>query len=78
VTLPSMAAERKQKFLEQVRLVPNGIAFLVDEFENLNHIQQRLSQIADVSLRDVTGKPKSGRHTAIKRLTDIVFINSVR
>ena len=73
VTLPSMAAERKQKFLEQVRLVPNGIAFLVDEFENLNHIQQRLSQIADVSLRDVTGKPKSGRHTAIKRLTDIVL-----
>lgn len=73
VTLPSMAAERKQKFLEQIRLVPNGIAFLVDEFENLNHVQQRLSQIADVSLRDVTGKPRSGRHVVIKRLTDIVI-----
>lgn len=73
VTLPSMAAERKKKFIEQIRLVPNSIAFLVDEFENLNHVQQRLSQIADVSLRDVTGKPKSGRHTAIKRLTDIVL-----
>jgi len=73
VTLPSMAAERKQKFIEQVRLVPNSIAFLVDEFENLNHVQQRLSEIANVSLRDVTGKAKSGRHTAIKRLTDIVL-----
>ena len=73
VTLPTMAAERKQKFIEQIRLVPNSIAFLVDEFENLNHVQQRLSQIAEISLRDVTGKPKSGRHTAIKRLTDIVL-----
>ena len=73
VTLPTMAAERKKKFIEDIRLVPNSIAFLVDEFENLNHVQQRLSQIADVSLRDVTGKPKSGRHTAIKRVTDIVI-----
>lgn len=72
VTLPSMAAERKQKFIEQIRLVPNSIAFLVDEFENLNHVQQRLSQIADVSLRDVTGKARSGRHIVVKRLTDIV------
>ena len=73
VTLPTMAAERKKKFIEDVRLVPNSIAFLVDEFENLNHVEQRLSQIADVSLRDVTGKPKSGRHTAVKRMTDIVI-----
>ena len=73
VTLPSLAAERKKQFIEQVRLVPNSIAFLVDEFENLNHVQQRLSEIADVSLRDVTGKAKSGRHIAIKRLTDIVL-----
>lgn len=73
VTLPSLAAERKKEFIEQVRLVPNSIAFLVDEFENLNHVQQRLSEIADVSLRDVTGKAKSGRHTAVKRLTDIVI-----
>ncbi len=73
VTLPSMAAARKKEFIEQVRLVPNSIAFLVDEFENLNHVQQRLSEIAQVSMRDVTGKPKSGRHTAVKRMTDIVL-----
>lgn len=73
VTLPSMAAERKKKFIEQIRLVPNNIAFLVDNFENLNHVQQRLAEIADVSLSDVTNTQKSGRHIAIKRLTDIVF-----
>lgn len=73
VTLPSMAQTRKEKFIKQVRLVPNSIAFLVDEFENFNHVRQRLSEIAQVSMRDVTGKPKSGRHTAIKRLTDIVL-----
>ena len=71
VTLPSMAAERKAEFIEQVRLLPNRIAFVVDEFENLNHVQQRLSQIAEVGMRDVTGTPKSGRHTALKRLMDI-------
>jgi len=43
----------------------------VDEFEDLNHVQQRLSQIAEVGMLDVTGKPKSGNHTAIKRLMDI-------
>jgi len=73
VTLPSMAQSRKEEFIKQVRLVPNSIAFLVDEFENLNHVRQRLSEIAQVSMRDVTGKPKSGRHTAIKRLTDITL-----
>jgi Undecaprenyl-phosphate glucose phosphotransferase len=73
VTLPSMAQARKEEFIKQVRLVPNSIAFLVDEFENLNHVRQRLSEIAQVSMRDVTGKPKSGRHTAIKRLTDIAL-----
>ena len=71
VTLPSMASERKQDFVNRVRLLPNRIAFVVDEFENLNHVQQRVSEIAEISLRDVTGNPKSGRHTAIKRLLDI-------
>lgn len=71
VTLPSMAADRKAEFIEQVRLLPNRIAFVVDEFENLDHVQQRLTQIAEVGVRDVTGTPKSGRHTAIKRLMDI-------
>lgn len=71
VTLPGMAAHRKQAFVEQVRLLPNRIAFVVDEFENLNHVKQRVSQIAEVGMRDLTGKPKSGRHTAMKRLMDI-------
>ena len=73
VTLPGMAESRKQAFLEQVKLLPNRIAFVVDEFENLNHIQQRLTQIAEVGMRDVTGNPKGGAHTAIKRLMDITI-----
>lgn len=71
VTLPSMASARKQAFVDRVRLLPNRIAFVVDEFETLNHVQQRVSEIAEISLRDVTGNPKSGRHTAVKRLMDI-------
>lgn len=71
VTLPSMASKRKQDFVNRVRLLPNRIAFVVDEFETLNHVQQRVSEIAEISLRDVTGNPKSGRHTALKRLMDI-------
>jgi len=71
VTLPSMAQERKKVFVEQVRKLPNRIAFVVDEFENLDHVQQRLSQIAEIGMREVTGKPKSGRHTFLKRIVDI-------
>ena len=73
VTLPTVANERKKDFVNRVRLLPNRIAFVVDEFETLNHVQQRLSEIAEVSMTDITGNPKSGRHTAIKRLTDIVI-----
>ncbi|MDB2437237.1 exopolysaccharide biosynthesis polyprenyl glycosylphosphotransferase [Hellea sp.] len=71
VTLPGMAESRKQAFLEQVKLLPNRIAFVVDEFENLDHVQQRLTQIAEIGMRDVTGNPKGGAHTAIKRFMDI-------
>ncbi len=71
VTLPSMAAKRKEAFVAQVRLLPNRIAFVVDEFETLDHVQQRLTQIARVGMADVTGKPKSGRHTLMKRLMDV-------
>lgn len=71
VTLPAMASKRKQDFVDRVRLLPNRIAFVVDEFETLNHVQQRVSEIAEISLRDVTGNPKSGHHTAVKRLMDI-------
>ena len=73
VTLPSKADKRREEFKERVKLLPNRIAFVVDEFENLNHVKQRVSEIAEVSMRDVTGNPKSGRHTAVKRLSDIVI-----
>lgn len=72
VTLPSMAHARKSQLVHQIRRLPNRIAFVVDEFENYDHIQQRLTQIANISVQDITGKPKSGRHTALKRLMDIV------
>jgi len=71
VTLPSMAQARKDHFVKQVRLLPNRIAFVVDEFENLNHIQQRLSQIAEVGMREMSGKPRSGRHVVLKRAMDL-------
>lgn len=71
VTLPNVAQARKQQLIEQVRLLPNRIAFVVDEFETLDHVKQRISQIAEVSLQDLTGSPKSGRHTALKRFMDI-------
>ncbi|MEM7729878.1 MAG: exopolysaccharide biosynthesis polyprenyl glycosylphosphotransferase [Pseudomonadota bacterium] len=73
VTLPSAAAARKKDFVEKVRLLPNRIAYVSDAFENLDHVKQRLSEIAEISLNDVTGSPKSGIHTALKRLTDIVL-----
>ena len=71
VTLPEMAKDRKKAFVEQVRKLPNRIAFVVDEFEHLDNVQQRLSQIAAVSMREISGKPKSGHHTFIKRMMDI-------
>ncbi len=73
VTLPSMAADRKKAFVDQVRKLPNRIAFLVDEFETLDHVQQRLTQIAEIGMREVTGKPKPGYHIFIKRAVDIAI-----
>lgn len=73
ITLPSMAVDRKLNFFEQVRKLPNNIAFVIDEFENLNHIQQRLSQITQISLSDVAGKAKSGRYSAFKRAGDVII-----
>lgn len=71
VTLPGMAEARKKEFIEKVRLLPNRIAFVVDEFENLNHVQQRLSQIAAIGVQDLSGQQRSGRYVAMKRLMDI-------
>jgi Undecaprenyl-phosphate glucose phosphotransferase len=73
VTLPGMAEARKKAFIEQVRLLPNRIAFVIDEFEDLDHVQQRLTQIAEVGMREYTGKPKSGRHTFLKRIMDVTI-----
>ena len=71
VTLPKIAQARKKEFVEHIRLLPNRIAFVVDEFEDLNHVQQRLSQIAEVGMLDISGKQMSGRHVALKRIMDI-------
>lgn len=73
VTLPEMAQERKKAFVEQVRKLPNRIAFVSDEFEHLNHVQQRLTQIAEIGMRDITGKPKSGHHVFAKRIMDVMI-----
>jgi len=72
VTLPSAAQARKKEFVQQVRLLPNRIAFVVDAFENLNHVQQRLTEIAEIGMREVNGKPKSGSAIVMKRTLDIV------
>ncbi len=71
VALPSLAEERKAAYLKQVHLLPNRLAYIDDEFETLDHVQQRLTQIANIGLREVTGKPKSGLHTLVKRAMDI-------
>jgi len=71
VTLPSMAETRKKAFIKQIRLLPNRIAFVVDEFENLNHVRQRLFEIAEIGTREVNGSERSGRHIAVKRFMDI-------
>ena len=77
VTLPGLAESRKKALIEKIRLLPNKIAFVVDEFETLDHVRQRLSQIAEVSLQNVSGKEKSGRHVALKRLLDITVSATV-
>ncbi len=71
VTLPAEAEARKNVFVEQIRKLPNRIAFVSDEFEHLNHVQQRLSQIAEIGVRDITGKTNSDRHVFFKRIMDI-------
>ncbi len=73
VTLPSMAETRKKAFVEQIRKLPNRIAFVSDDFEHLDHVGQRLSQIAEVGLREVSGRPFSSRQIVAKRFMDIVI-----
>ena len=76
VTLPALANARKKEFVKRVRLLPNRIAFVVDEFETLNHVQQRLTEIAEVSMMDITGDSTTARYAAVKRATDI-FISLI-
>lgn len=73
VTLPGMAEERKQQFVQQVRLLPNRIAFVVDEFEKLDHVHQRISEIAEIGMREVTAHSRTGYQILIKRGMDIVI-----
>ncbi|MBL4853277.1 MAG: exopolysaccharide biosynthesis polyprenyl glycosylphosphotransferase [Robiginitomaculum sp.] len=73
VTLPGIASERKKAFAAQVRKLPNRIAFVVDEFEHLDHVQQRLTQIAEIGMREITGTTFSGRQIFTKRMVDIVI-----
>ncbi len=73
VTLPNLAEARKTAFVNQVRQLPNRIAFVVDEFENLNHVQQRLTQIAAIGTRDISGKTFSGSAVFAKRFMDIAI-----
>jgi len=73
VTLPNLAESRKTAFVNQVRKLPNRIAFVVDEFEHLDHVQQRLSQIAEIGTRDIAGTPFSGGAVFAKRIMDITI-----
>jgi len=73
VTLPNLAESRKTAFVNQVRKLPNRIAFVVDEFEHLDHVQQRLTQIAEIGTRDITSKPFSGSAVFAKRFMDIAI-----
>lgn len=73
VTLPNFAESRKTAFVNQVRKLPNRIAFVVDEFEHLDHVQQRLTQIAEIGTREITGKPFSGSAVFAKRAMDILI-----
>ena len=71
VTLPTFAATRKSHFTERMKRLPNRLAFVSDEFENFNHVKQRLTDIAAVSLHDLGGKTKPTYQIVLKRLTDI-------
>ncbi|MEP6343163.1 MAG: exopolysaccharide biosynthesis polyprenyl glycosylphosphotransferase [Maricaulaceae bacterium] len=71
VTLPGKAMERKRQFAQRMRRLPNRLAFVSDEFENFNHVQQRLTDITAISLRDLGGKTKATYQIVLKRLTDI-------
>ncbi len=73
VTLPNMAETRKTAFVNQVRKLPNRIAFVVDEFEHLDHVQQRLTQIAEIGTREISGTPFSGSAVFAKRAVDIII-----
>jgi len=72
VTLPGKATKRKTEFVKRVHKLPNRVAFVSDNFENFNHVQQRLTDIASISLRD-TGPHKPIHEIVLKRVTDFTL-----
>ena len=72
ISLPRSAAGRVRDFIGKVSHMPNRIAIIDDGFADLDYLALRSRQIANLSLREVTGEPKPAWHTAAKRLVDIV------
>ena len=72
VTLPAGAMDRKYQLAGRMKRLPNRLAFVSDEFENFNHVQQRLTDIAAVSIRDLGGKTKPTYQIVLKRVTDVI------
>lgn len=72
VTLPSIAIERKTALVEKVRLLPNRVSFVVDEFESSDDVRDRLTQIADIGFTDVSSLPRTQRYVLLKRAFDCV------
>jgi len=70
VSLPGFAAFRKHQFTDRMKRLPNRIAYVSDEFENFNHVKQRLTDIAAVSVRDLHGSTKPTYQIVLKRFTD--------
>lgn len=71
MTLPNKAADRKRQFAERMKRLPNRLAFVTDEFENFNHVKQRLTDIAAISVSDLGGNVKPTYQIVLKRMTDV-------
>ena len=72
MTLPTTAADRKRQFATRMKRLPNRLAFVSDEFENFNHVKQRLTDIAAISVSDIGGDTKPTYQIVLKRITDVV------
>ena len=72
LTLPGTAAERKRQFTARMKRLPNRLAFVTDEFENFNHVKQRLTDIAAISVSDLGGSIRPTYQIVLKRITDVM------